>query len=110
MMFRFIRTTVFNTFCLLNSAQKDRISPLLAVLVLKDTRVYFYIFDGSNVASYVEVPVDQSFYLTTTLDILDVHQNNGHVQLGGDFDNVWLRCQSNFVENVVFLDDIFNHT
>ena len=88
MMFRFIKTTVFNTFCFLNSAQKDRISPLLAVLALKDTRVYFYIFDGSDVASYVEVSVDQSFYLTTTLDIPDVHPNTGHVQSGGDFDNV----------------------
>ena len=88
MMFRFVRTTAFNTFCFLNSAQKDRIFLLLAVFVLEDTRVHFYTFNGSDIASYVEAPVDQSFHLTTTLDIPDVHPNNGHVQLGGDFDNV----------------------
>ena len=47
---------------------------------------------------------------TAILDVPDIYPNNGHIQLGRDFDNTWLRCQNNIVKDVVFLDDIFNHT
>ena len=85
-------------------------SLLPAVLALENARIHVCTSDGGNIASYIEAPVNQSFCFTTTLDILDVYQNNGHIWLGEDFDNAWLRCQNNIVEDVVFLDDIFNHT
>jgi len=32
--------------------------PLLAVLALGDARVYVYTFDGSDIAFYIEAPVN----------------------------------------------------
>ena len=78
-MFRFVRTVVFHTFGLLDSTQKDRMSPLPAVLALEDTRVYVYTSNSSDVAFYIKASVDQSFCLTTTLDIPDIYLNNGYV-------------------------------
>jgi len=110
MMFGFIRTITFNIFSFLDSAQKGKISLLPAILVLRDARVHVCTYDGGDIAFYIKVPINQFFHFTTTLNIPDVHQNNDHIQLGEVFDNEWLRYQNNIVEDVVFLDDIFNHT
>ena len=51
---------------------------LLAVLALEDARVHICISDSGDIAFYIEPLVNQFFCFTTTLDILDVH-NNGHI-------------------------------
>ena len=58
MMLRFVRSIAFNTFWPLNAACENCISPLLTILILRDTWVHICIFNSSNVTSYVEAPVD----------------------------------------------------
>jgi len=63
-------------------------SPLLAVLALRDAWVYVSTSDSCNIASYVEASVNEFFSLTATLAILyvnpdinpDINPDNGHVQ------------------------------
>ena len=62
-------------------------SPLPAVFALGDTRVHICSMNGSNVASNIEVSIDQSFNIITTLSIPNIYLDNHHIGFGWDLDD-----------------------
>ena len=57
-------------------------APLPTIFVLEDIRVYVCSSDGHNITVYIEVSINKTFSLTTTLYILDINSNYGHIQFG----------------------------
>ena len=62
-------------------------SPLPAVLALRNSRIHVYASNCHNVVTYIEASINEHFSVFTTLDIPDVDPDYGHVQFGRDFDN-----------------------
>jgi len=91
-MFRFVEAIALDAFSLLESTQEYYMSPLPAVLVLRDIWVYVGISDSCNIAFYVEASVNEFFSLTATLAIPYVDPDNGHVKSGRYLDNMRPRC------------------
>jgi len=58
MMFRFVWTVAFDTFGILDSAQKCCMSSLPAVFVLWNAGVYIGSLNGCDVVSDIETPID----------------------------------------------------
>ena len=58
MIFRFVRSVVFDIFWPLNMACKSCVFPLPMILVLRDTQVYIYAFNSGNITFYIKVPID----------------------------------------------------
>jgi len=58
------------------------------------------------VTTDVETLVNETFGFGTILCILYVDPNYSHIQLGKNFDNVWLRSENNIIENI---GDFFNN-
>ena len=67
---------ILDTFELLNSVRKDCMIPFLA---LRYSRVHINISNCSNVTPYIKVSVDESFDITTALDIPYIKLDNGHI-------------------------------
>ena len=64
-----------------------RVAPLPTVLALRDTWVHVGTSNGSDVASNIEVSVDDVLSYRTALGIPDVHPNHCLVGFGGRFDD-----------------------
>ena len=64
-----------------------QVAPLPTVLALRDTWVCVGTSNSSNVASNIEVSVDDVLSYRTTLGIPDVHPNHRLVRFGGYLDN-----------------------
>ena len=63
------------------------VAPLPTVLALRDTWVHVGTSNGSDVASNIEVSVDDVLSYRTALGIPDVHPNHCLVGFGGRFDD-----------------------
>jgi len=72
MIFGFVRSVTLDTLGSLNTAEHSCMSPLLAILALRDTRIHIGTPNGSDVLSNIEASVDEIFSLTSTLGIPDV--------------------------------------
>jgi len=105
-----MRTITLDIFSFLNSARKHRVVPPSTILALGDFWVHICSSNSSNVVAYVEVPVDEHFGITATLYILYINPDDCYIGFWGKFDDLRLQCQSNVIENVVVLNDAFNHT
>ena len=70
--FRFVRSIALDTLGSLNIAGHSCVSPLPAILALRDTRIHIGTPNGSNILSNIETSVDETFSLTSTLDVPDV--------------------------------------
>lgn len=57
-MFNLVKTIVFLVFRSMNMTCEHGMSTLLAILVLRDTRIHVSVFDDGNVWTNVETPVD----------------------------------------------------
>ena len=79
MVFGFVRTIALDAFCLLDSVQESHMPPFLAVLALGHARVYVCLSDGNNIVFYVETSVNETFHLTSTLNISDVQPDYSHI-------------------------------
>jgi len=88
-MLRLVGTITLNIFSLLYTIRECGVFPLLAVFVLRDIEIYICTSNSYDVASNIEVPIDQLFYFLTTLNIPNIYPNNGYIQFGKNFDNVW---------------------
>ena len=88
-MLRLVETITLNIFSLLYTIQECGVFPLLAVFVSRDIEIYICTSDSYDVASNVEVSIDQLFCFLTTLNIPNIHPNNGYIQFGKNFDNAW---------------------
>jgi len=72
MIFGFMRFVALDALGSLNIAGQSCVFPLPAILALRNTRIHIGTLNGSDVLSNIEASVDETFSLTSTLDIPDV--------------------------------------
>jgi len=72
MIFRFMRSVALDALGSLNMVGQSCVSPSPAILALRDARIHIDTPNGNNVLSNIEASVDETFSLTSTLDIPDV--------------------------------------
>ena len=81
MVFSLVRAIVLDTLGALDTVGHSCMSPSLAILALRDARVYVSSSNSCNKPSYIEIPVNKTFSLTSALNIPDVNLNNQHIRL-----------------------------
>ena len=104
----FMGAITLNTFWSLYFAREGWMLPSPAVFALRDTRISVSAPDCSDEAPDIEAPIDETLGFCTALSIPDINPYDGHVQFGWNFNNSWLRCKGDIVEDVVLLDDCFD--
>ena len=77
--FYLMRAIIFDAFESMYMAHEYCIAPLPAVLILGYSWIHVSIFNCSNIASYIEASVNQTFGIDTALDILYVDPNYSHI-------------------------------
>ena len=80
MVFRFVRTIVFDTFGTLNSTQEHRMTLFPAIFTLQYSGVHINISNSCDILSNIEVLVDKALSSTTALNIPNIYPNNRHVR------------------------------
>ena len=78
-MFRFVGATTFDTSSPTEMVQKHCMFPLPAILALRNARVYVSTSDSSNITPYIKTPVNETFSLTTALNVLYIDPHNSHI-------------------------------
>jgi len=61
--------------------------PLLAILVLGNSRIHIYTSDGCNIAPNVERPVNNIFSIKPTLSIPYVYPDDSYIRFRQSFDD-----------------------
>ena len=89
--FQFVWTIVFLTFWSMHVTCICNVTPLPAVLVLRNAKVYIGSSNCSNIAFYIEACVDKAFCFHTILRIPNVDPYHSHVRFGWCLDNMRLR-------------------
>jgi len=79
MMFRKVRTIAPHTLSSLDTANTCHMAPLPTVLALWYSRIHVCTMDCCNVASYIELSIDNSLGILSHLDVPDVNLYNGHI-------------------------------
>ena len=77
--FRFVRTVVFDTFGTLNSAREHRVTLFPAIFTLRYSGIHVSTSNGHNILSNVEILVDKALSPTTALDIPNINLNDRYV-------------------------------
>jgi len=85
MMLCFVGSITFDALSILDSAGEGHMTPFLAIFALRYARVHIHIPYYCYKTTYIEVPVNQFFCFVTTLDVLNIDPNDGHVRLGETF-------------------------
>jgi len=70
--FGLVWTVTFDTSRILKLASESGVLPLLAILVLRDTRIHICSLNCYNEVLYIKTSIDQAFSLTFTLNIVYV--------------------------------------
>jgi len=86
--FSFMWTTALDISRSLDPAWDSCVALPLTVLILGHTWVHICAFDGGDIVSYIKAPINKAFGLASTLNILYIHLNNGHVWFRWHFDNI----------------------
>ena len=60
-------------------------------------------------ATNVETSVDKILSFEITLRIPYSNQNNSYIRFGRSFDNIWVRSKNNIIEDIGYLNKIFNY-
>ena len=79
MVFRFVRTVVFDAFGILNSAQEHRVTLFPAIFMLQYSGIHVSISNGHNILSNIEVLVNKALSPATALDIPNINPNDRYV-------------------------------
>jgi len=66
----------------LDTVGHSHMSPLPAILALRDARVHVGSSNSYNKPPYIETPVNKTFSLASALNIPDINPNNRHIRLG----------------------------
>ena len=103
-----MRAIALHTLGPLNVADTSHVTPFLVVLVLQHTRIHIGTTDYSNIASNIEVSVNDLLGIRPILSIPDVNSDNSHVWLRWNLDNSRFECKNNLVKDVVLLEDFFD--
>jgi len=93
----------------LNPVCKGSVPLFPVVFALKYSQVYVHLSNSHDVAFYVEASVDETFSLASTLGVPDVYLDDSHVHFRRYLDNSWPRDNSNIIEDVIIINDCFNH-
>jgi len=110
MMFRKVRTVTPHTLSPLNMANTCHMAPLPTILALWHSWVHVCTTNCCDVATNVELTIDDFLGILSSLGIPNVNPNNGHVILGRHLDDMRLGSDNDIVEQVVVLKDAFNFT
>ena len=76
-----VRAIVLDALGALDMVGYSRMYLSPAILALRDARVYVGSSNSCNKPPYIEIPVNKTFSLTSTLNIPDVNPNNQHIRL-----------------------------
>jgi len=76
-----VRTIALHTFGPLNVVYASCVAPFPTVLALKNSWIHVSSIDSSDIASYVEVSVDDFFSVGPILSIPNVDPDYCHIQL-----------------------------
>ena len=79
--FSLVRAIALDTLRALDMAGYSCMSPLPAILALRDARVHVGSLNGCNKPPYIKTPVNKTFSLTSALNISNVNPNNRHIRL-----------------------------
>ena len=80
---------------------------LSIVFVLGNAWIHVGTINNSDIASNIEALIDETF--ETTLNILDIKPNDGHIQFRRYLNNARPRYKNNIIKDVVFLYYSFDH-
>ena len=78
-MFYFIRSVIFDTFRPMYVTSECCMTLLPTILALGYAWVYICISDCYNMASYIEIPIDETFSFKATLSIPNANPYDSHV-------------------------------
>ena len=81
MVFSLVKAIALDTLRALNIVGHSCMSPLPAILTLRDTRVHVGFSNSSNKLPYIKTPINKIFGLAPTLNIPNVDPNNQHIRL-----------------------------
>ena len=77
-----MRPIALYTFGPLNMTYACCVLPLPTILALQDTQIHVSFVNHSNIASYVEVSVNNFLGVGPVLCVPNVDPNNGHIGFG----------------------------
>jgi len=104
-----VRTITLNIFCSLDSTNNSRVFLFSVFLTLENTRVHIYASNCGNVVANIEATIDKPFSINTTLWILYIKPDDGHVWLQRYLDNSGIQCNWYVVKDVITSDNVFNN-
>ena len=81
MVFSLMRAIALDALGALDTAGHSCMSPSLAILTLRDAKVYVGSSNSCNKLPYIEIPINKTFSLTSALNIPDVNPNNQYIRL-----------------------------
>jgi len=76
-----VRAIAFDIFGSLDMAEQSHISPLPAVLTLRNSWIYIGSLNCHDKPPYIKAPVYKTLSLTATLNIPNVNPNDQHIRL-----------------------------
>jgi len=59
--------------------QEDEISPILAIFVLRDSRVHVGFTNGCNITTHIKASVNEYFSIAFALNIPYINLNYSHI-------------------------------
>ena len=79
------------------------------ILALRNTQVHVGFLNCYNVASNIEVSINEVFYSDTILRVLDINLNYNYIQFGRSFDNSESGYKNSVIKNMCIFDYYFNN-
>ena len=100
-------TIAFGTLRLLD-ANLYYITPLPAILTLRNPQIHVGSSNYSNNAFNVEASVDDLLGVWAILGIPNINPNDYHIRLGKHFDNAQFRHENNVIKDMVVSENTLN--
>jgi len=79
------------------------------ILALRDTQVHIGFLNCYNVASNIEVFINEVFCSDTILKVSDINLNYNYIQFGRSFDNSEFGYKNSVIKNMSTFDYYFNN-
>ena len=100
-----VRTIALHTFGPLSAAYTSYVALFPTVYALRNFWIHVSSTDSSDIASYIEVSVDDFFPIGPVLSIPNVNPDYCHIQLGQDLDNLRSGCKDDVIKDMILLED-----
>jgi len=81
----------------------------LTILILRNTWIYISSLNCRDVTFYIEVSVNEIFYLWTILRIPDINLDYKYIRFGRYFDSIELEHNNDVVKNMSSLNNFLNN-